>query len=254
MVRSKRNYVGILNKTCDRRFNTDERAELGYGRMSMERENSVRADIWADRQDILRKTVPISATIGYSRIQMGTAIVLVAILFVFLVRDVQLLAAAPRGRFLMWSSLYGTLNAIYLTSVTAILASAGASSPLRMIHTSPFWLVSIGWHCLIWLFCMGLNRSGRSNLCWLAALFPTPVLLVSMATGTLLLSHSTASIGTVALSLVVALGWCSAVVFAVSRIQAVATAAEARYAIDFAGVANTMALILVPISGNVPGF
>ena len=42
LVRSKRNYVGILNKTCDRRFNTDERAELGYGRMSMERENSVR--------------------------------------------------------------------------------------------------------------------------------------------------------------------------------------------------------------------
>jgi hypothetical protein len=179
---------------------------------------------------------------------MGTVIVLVAILFVFFVRDVQLLAAEPRGGFLMWSSLYGALNVIYLMSAIAILASAGAHSPLQVIHTSPFWLVSVVWHCLIWLFCLGLNRSGRSNLCWLAALLPTPVLLVSMATGTLLLSHSTASIGAVPLSLVVALSWCSAVAFAVSRIQAVATAAEGRFAIDFAGMANTTALILVPMS------
>jgi len=185
---------------------------------------------------------------------MGTVIVLVAILFVFFVRDVQLLAAAPRGSFLMWSSLYGALNAIYLMSATAILASAGAYSPLHMIHTSPFWLVSVVWHCLIWLFCLGLNRSGRSNLCWLAALFPTPVLLVSMATGTLLPSNSTASIGTVSLSLAVALCWCSAVVFVASRIQSVATAAEARFAIDFAGMANTTALILVPMSEIFPGF
>jgi hypothetical protein len=185
---------------------------------------------------------------------MGTAIVLVAILFVFFVRDVQLLAAAPRGEFLVWASLYGASNLVYLTSVTAILASTGAYNPLQMIHTSPFWLVSVVWHCLIWLFCMGLNWSGRSNLCWLAALFPTPVLLVSMATGTLLLSHSTGSLGTVPLSLALALCWCLVVLFAVSRIPSVATAAEARFAIDFAGMANTMALILAPISGVVSGF
>jgi hypothetical protein len=202
----------------------------------------------------LRRTIPISATIGYSQTHMGTAIVLVTILFVFFVRDAQLLAAAPRGRFLVSASLYGALSLIYLTSVTAMLASAGAYSPLHMIRTSPFWLVSVVCHCLIWLFCLGLNRSGRSKLCWLAALFPTPVLLVSMATGTLLLSHSTNSLGTVPSSLAVALCWCSAVVFAVSRIQSVANAAEARFAIDCAGMANTTALILVPMSGVVSGF
>jgi hypothetical protein len=185
---------------------------------------------------------------------MGTAIVLVSILFVFFVRDVQLLAAAPRSSLMVWAPLYGALNMIYLTSVTAMLVSAGAYSPLQMIRTSPFWLVSVVWHCLTWLFCLGLNRSGRNNLCWLAALFPTPVLLISVATGTLLLPHSTASIGIVPLSLVVALCWCSTVVLAVSRIQAVATAAEARFAIDFAGMANVTALILVPISGVVSGF
>jgi hypothetical protein len=186
---------------------------------------------------------------------MGLAIVLVAMLFVFFLRDVQLLAAAPRGGLLPRLAVYGAFNVIYVTSLIAIVSSTGVYNPLRLIHGSRFWLVSVMWHCLIWLFCLGLNRSGRSNLCWLAALFPTPVLLVSMATATLLLSHSTNSIGTVSLALIVALCWSSAVAFAVSRIQAVsATALEAGFAIDFAGMANTTALILVPMSEIFPGF
>jgi hypothetical protein len=192
--------------------------------------------------------------IEYSQFN-GLAIVLVAMLFVFFLRDVQLLAAAPRGGLLARLAVYGAFNAIYLMLLTAILPSTGVYSPFQLIHVSPFWLVSTVWHCLIWLFCLCLNRSGRSNLCWLAALLPTPVLQFSMATGTLLLSHSTGSIGTVTLALIVALCWSTAVAFAVSRIQAVSTTGlEARFAIDFAGMANTTALILVPMSELFPGF
>ena len=186
---------------------------------------------------------------------MGSAIVLVAMLFVFFLRDVQLLAAAPRGGLLARLTVYGAFNVIYLTLFTANLSFTGAYSVFKLIHASPFWLVSVVWHCLIWLFCLDLNRRGRSDLYWLAALFPTPVLLVSMATATLLLSHSTNSIGTIPLAVFVALSWWSAVTFAVLRIPAVTTAdLEARSAIDFAAMANVTALTLVPMSGLPLGF
>jgi hypothetical protein len=186
---------------------------------------------------------------------MGSAIVLVAMLFVFFLRDVQLLAASPRGGLLARLAVYGAFNVIYLSSLTAVLSSTGVYSPFQVVHGSPFWVVSVVCHCLIWLFCLGLNRRGRGNLCWLAALFPTPVLLVSMAAGTLLLSHSTNVIAAVPLALVLALSWSSAVAFAVLRIQAVTTAAlEARFALDFAAMSNITALILVPMGGISPGF
>jgi hypothetical protein len=186
---------------------------------------------------------------------MGSAIVLVAMLFVFFLRDVQLLAAAPRGGLLARLTVYGAFNVTYLTLFTANLSSTGAYSVIQLIHASPFWMVSVVWHCLIWLFCLDLNRRGRSDLCWLAAVFPTPVLLVSMATATLLLSHSTNSIGTIPLAVFVALSWASAVTFAVLRIPAVTTTdLEARSAIDFAAMANVTALTLVPMGGLPLGF
>src|ERR1041385_7677734 len=100
---------------------------------------------------------------------MGLAIVLVAMLFVFFLRDVQLLAAAPRAGLLRRLAVYGAFNMIYLALLTATLSSTGVYSPFQLIQASPFWLVSIAWHCLIWLFCLNLNRSGRGSLGWLAA-------------------------------------------------------------------------------------
>ena len=186
---------------------------------------------------------------------MGSAIVLVAMLFVFFLRDIQLLAAAPRGGRLAKLTVYGAFNVIYLTLFTTNLSFTGANTAFQLIHASPFWLVSVVWHCLIWLLCLDLNRRGRRDLCWLAALLPTPVLLVSMATATLLLSHSTNSIGTVPLAVFAALSWSSAVTFAVLRIPAVTTAdLEARSAVDFAAMVNVTALILVPMSGIAAAF
>jgi hypothetical protein len=185
---------------------------------------------------------------------MGLPIVLVAMLFVFFIRDIQLLVAGPRSGLPAKLAAYGACNAIYLTSLTAILSSTGVHHPFQFVQASPAWLVSVLCHGFIWLFCMNLKRTGRSGLCWLATLFPTPVLLFSMATGTLLASP-TISIGVVPLAFVVALCWWTAVVIAVTRIQAVATAAfETRFAIDYAGVANTTALVLIPISGVPLGF
>jgi hypothetical protein len=53
----------------------------------------------------------------------------------------------------------------------------------------------------------------------------------------------------------VALCWWSAVVIAATKVRAVAPGAfVGRVAIDFAGMANTTALMFVPISGIPPGF
>ena len=91
----------------------------------------------------MERNVSILAGIRYSQVQMGSAIVLAAMLFVFFVRDVQLLAAPPRGGSWARLSLYGGVNVIYLTTTTAILVSTGSYSPLQLIHTSPLWLLIV---------------------------------------------------------------------------------------------------------------
>jgi hypothetical protein len=65
---------------------------------------------------------------------MGSAIVLVAMLFVFFLRDVQLLAAAPRGSLLARLTVFGAFNVIYLTLLTANLSFTGAYSVFQLIH------------------------------------------------------------------------------------------------------------------------
>ena len=186
---------------------------------------------------------------------MGSAIILVAMLCVFFMRDVQLLATAHRGRFVKRLAVYGACHLIYLTSLVAILVSSDVYSPLRLFHTSPFWMMSLLWHCLIWLLCLRVSRRDSAALCWVAALFPTPVLLVSMATVTMLLPHSITSIGMVPLAAVVATCWLAAIAWAVSWVQRKpAYAIEAGFAVEFAGMTNATAMILIPMTEIVQGF
>jgi hypothetical protein len=87
----------------------------------------------------------------------------------------------------------------------------------------------------------------------LTALFPAPVQLVSMTAVTLLLRDSLGSVNLACLAAAV-LWWAaiSATVFwlrANSRIDS-----DPGFAIEFAGMANVTALVLVPFSNMVQGF
>jgi hypothetical protein len=183
-------------------------------------------------------------------IQMGSAIVFVAMLCVFFIQDVQLLAAAPRSRMAARLGVYGAINAVCLTALAFIVASGRAPGPLWLLHTSSFWVVSVVWHGLIWLFCMILNGRDRPELGWLAALFPAPVPLVSMASVMLLIRFSNGPVEAAFLAALLAACWWVAISLTVLWLQfkAVITC-DARIAVDFAGMTNATALLLVPLTG-----
>ena len=197
--------------------------------------------------------VPFSGTIENTLTQMASAIVLVSMLFVFFIRDVQLLTAASRAHLWVRLAAYGAMNWIWLAALSGIFSPADAAALVRLVHASPFWIASVVWHGCIWLFCLGLSRIGRPGLCWLTALFPAPVQLVSMTAVTVLLRDS---LGSVNLAyMVAAVFWWAAVSTAVFWLRGNSQVdAGARFAIDFAGMANATALVLVPFGNMVQGF
>ena len=181
-------------------------------------------------------------------IQMGSVIVVFAMLFVFFMRDVQLLAAAPGTH--QWARLgmYAAINGIGLVVLTSIFA-AGALDPIRMVHTSPFWIVSVLWHGLIWLFCAILNRRGNHRLGWVAAMFPAPVLLLCLSSVTLLIRHALQAIEVPSLAVIVASCWWTATLLVVLWLRRKpGLSCGATFALDFAGMTNATALLLVPLN------
>ena len=171
---------------------------------------------------------------------MGSAIVLGAMLCVFFTRDLQLLAIAPQDHFRLRLVIYSACTVAYLISFTLFLTSAGAYHPLRLFRTSPFWVASVFWHGCIWLFCLAVNRRRTPALRWLPAVLPTPVLLVAMASAILQSQHNATPIGRVLLAAAGAACWSAAMSGAVAWTQREqpAAALESGFAIEFAGVAN----------------
>lgn len=180
---------------------------------------------------------------------MGSTIIFVAMLCVFFMRDVQLLAAAPRSRMLARLGSYGVVNGICLIVLAVLVVSGRGPGPLWLIHAWPFWVVSVVWHGLIWMFCVILNRRGMPELGWLAAFFPAPVPLVSMASIALLIRSSVSGIELALLAAFLAACWWAAISVAVLWLQRNSgNAAGAGFAVDFAGMTNATALLLVPIN------
>jgi hypothetical protein len=81
---------------------------------------------------------------------MGSAIVGLAMVFVFFMRDVHLLAAGPRNHLLARLGAYGVINGTCLVVLTNILTSRGAPDLIRLVHWSPLWMLAILWHGLLW--------------------------------------------------------------------------------------------------------
>jgi hypothetical protein len=179
---------------------------------------------------------------------MGSMIVFAGMLFVFFVRDVQLLSSTPRKHIFAKLGFYGACNGALLEAFSTIVASGDAFDVLRIVHTTPLWILGIAWHGIIWLFCTAVTRRGRSELGWLATLLPSPVLLVSLTTVTVLLRHTIGPIGVGPVAAAVAVVWWAMVATAVlCLLHRPGFAFEPVLAIDFAGMANTTALLLAPL-------
>src|SRR5579883_458196 len=143
---------------------------------------------------------------------MGSLIVFAAMLFVFFVRDVQLFAVMPRPHLPLAFTTYGVLNGICLAVFTSIVAPEQASGVLRQVHASLVWIPGVAWHGLIWLYCVALSRRGRADWGWLAAVLPSPVLLVSMSAVTVLIRQSLGSSQITPVAFAIAVCWWTAVV------------------------------------------
>jgi hypothetical protein len=185
---------------------------------------------------------------------MGSAIVLVAMLCVFFVRDVQLLVTAQRTHRMKGLFVYDAFQVAYLALLAAMLPSGAAHRPFRLFQTLPYWIFGVLLHCLIWLVCMRLHQRGKMHDSWMAALRPAPVLLLSLATVTLLFPGSIGSVGVVPLAAIVATIWWAAISLALSFVRSEPSAVEAGFAVEYAGMTNATALILIPLADIVSGF
>jgi hypothetical protein len=90
-------------------------------------------------------------TIEYSQFQMGLTIVLVAMLCVYFMRDVQLLATPHRRA--LWKGLimYRAFQTMYLAFLSAELRPTSIFKPIRVFQTSPSWILGVFLRCLIWV-------------------------------------------------------------------------------------------------------
>jgi hypothetical protein len=185
---------------------------------------------------------------------MGSLIVFTGMLFVFFVRDVLLFSITPRPRLLPALGIYGVLNAIGLAFLASIVASEEPSGVLRQLHASLVWIPCVAWHGLIWLFCVALSRRGRADWGWLAVVLPSPVLLVSMSTVSVLVWQSLGSPQITPVAFAMAVCWWAAIAAAVLYFQRKpGSASEQMTALRFAGMSNVTALLLVPLFGLLQG-
>lgn len=174
------------------------------------------------------------------------AFVGVCFLFVFLLRDAQLLfdlgTALPRYA-------YGAYALSIWTGLILVsnLQAATALEIVDKVRSPTVWTVSVGLHLIGLLLCIRLRRVHRSDFSWLIALFPTPVLV-------LLLAGIAAEL-TPALSLWMRMGSAAGVAIAWTLLVAGVGAligklggSDSVFAVDFAAVSNSTVLALLPFA------
>ena len=143
---------------------------------------------------------------------------------------------------------YAAINTICVATLTSIFAPSGALGLFSTAHKSPVWIAGLVWHGIIWFSCVVLKR--RPDCGWLAAaLLPAPVLLLCLTGAALIVRSSLPVLETSPLAVFVAISWSaviSAVVFWVRREPGFT---DHTYAVDFAGMTNVTALLLIPLTG-----
>jgi hypothetical protein len=180
---------------------------------------------------------------------MALGIVCFAMLFVFFIRDVQLLKEAPHSHLGTVLGAYTAANGIWLSAVIVLLASGDPIDLARLVHSTPIWILCVLWHGLIWLLCRMLNRHGREAFGWVAALVPAPVLWLALSGVALFIRDHTIAASIPIAAIVAAGGWCASILLSAIGLQnRSGMFCSAQSALDFAGMTNVTALILIPFA------
>ena len=183
---------------------------------------------------------------------MGSVMVLTIVSCVFFIRDLQLLTA---GHLQGIGRRLATYSAAALTYITVLsyFPPDFESHPLLFFRKPPLWVVAVLMHSIIWITCVRLRRSNRTESEWLATLFPAPVFLVAIVSVGASLRAVFATLNPLLSIVMVMAGWCllicSAVLF--TRRSPSGTN-DAEFALEFAGFANIFVLILVPLHNILP--
>ena len=183
---------------------------------------------------------------------MGSIIVLTIISCVFFVRDLQLLVVGPIQPIGRRLAAYSA-TALTYAAILGYWLPDFESHPLLFFRKPPLWIVAVLLHSIIWIACVRLRRSNRMDWEWLAALFPAPVFLVAIVSLGASVRALFATLNPLLPIVTVMAGWCllicSAAIF-ISRSPS--RKSDAEFALEFAGFANIIVLILVPLHNILP--
>ena len=174
------------------------------------------------------------------------AFVSICFLWVFLVRDAQLLSAGQKAAFTWRLGLYCTVLS-FCISVASKLVGASPHEIITAVRSPWVWGISVGLHVAGLSMCLWLRRVRRVDFGWLIGLFPTPMLTLLLlgATGAVARELSRGvDVWTCAL---VALGWTLSVA-AAGRFIDLIGGSDSDFAVNFAAASNSTALALLPFS------
>jgi hypothetical protein len=183
---------------------------------------------------------------------MGSVIAFTIIFCVFFIRDLQLLTAGAQGI----GRRLATYSAAALTYIVVLSCFVPnfESYPLLFFRKAPFWIVAVLVHSVIWIVCVRLRKSNRTELEWLAALFPAPVFLVAVVSFGASLRAVFATLNPLFSSVMIMAGWCLLICSAALVISRTPSRnSDAEFALEFAGFANMIVLMLVPLHDMLPG-
>ena len=170
----------------------------------------------------------------------------ICFLFVFLVRDAQLLSAGPSPAF------HWRLGFYWMVLSCCVLAarSLNAACPDEIVTAlrSPLvWGGSVGLHVAGLSICLWLRRVCRLDWAWLVGLFPTPMLALLLLGAVEVMVPSPGGGLTVWTSVLAALGW-TLIVGAVGKLTVSIGGTDSGFAVDFAAASNSTALAFLPLS------
>jgi hypothetical protein len=174
---------------------------------------------------------------------MGEYIFVFSMLFVFLWRDVQLLATQgdfPLSRRLV---LYGVVQFTSLAGFRFLLGPIADRHFIHLLRFPVVWMASMVLHGAAWLLCIAMQRTAPQRNAWLVALTPSPVLVLS-----LLYASTEIGMGEQGLRacLLMTVLWMAAV--SVAAIPANAADRDASsFAIEFAGFSSATMLAAIPV-------
>jgi hypothetical protein len=184
---------------------------------------------------------------------MGSVVVLTIISCVFFIRDLQLLTAGHPQAIGRRLATYSATALTYIAVLGYFLPDF-ESHPLLFFRKAPLWGVAVLVHSVIWITCVRLKRSNRTEWEWLATLFPAPVFLVAIVAFGASLRAVFATLHPLLSIMMVMAGWCLLISCAALFIsRSPSRRSDEVFALEFAGFANIIVLILVPLHSMLPG-